>query len=97
MKRVYEKYKVILEPHGAVGWRGLENYLDRFGDFPLCISLETAHPAKFPENIIELLKLAPELPPSMKGIESRKGHAIELDADYIVFKEYLMKNLKAED
>jgi threonine synthase len=97
MKRVYEKYKVILEPHGAVGWRGLENYLDRFGDFPLCISLETAHPAKFPENIIELLKLTPELPPSMKGIESRKGHAIELDADYIAFKEYLMKNLKAED
>ena len=73
IKRVYEQYGVVLEPHGAVGWRGLEAYLERFGDFPLCVSLETAHPAKFPDEITELLKIIPELPPSMKEIENRKG------------------------
>ena len=43
---------VLLEPHGAAGWAGLMQY---FKDFPaddnpdqLAVSLETAHPAKFP-------------------------------------------------
>ena len=87
MKRVYKEYGTVLEPHGAVGWRGLEIFLDRFGDFPLCVSLETAHPAKFPDDIISQLKITPELPPSMQGIEARKGEAIELAADYATFKK----------
>ncbi len=56
IRRVYDKYRVILEPHGAVGWKGLESYLAEVGDTGSpCVSLETAHPAKFPEQIIELL------------------------------------------
>lgn len=97
IKRVHETYGVVLEPHGAVGWRGLEAYLEEFGDFPLCVSLETAHPAKFPDDIIELLKITPEPPPSMRGIASRTGEATELDADYEAFKRFLRKNLKATD
>ncbi|MBW2649154.1 MAG: threonine synthase, partial [Deltaproteobacteria bacterium] len=38
IKKTYERYSVILEPHGAVGWRGLEAYLEQCGDFPLCVS-----------------------------------------------------------
>ena len=97
IKRAHKEYGVILEPHGAVGWRGLEIYLERFGDYPLCVSLETAHPAKFPDDIITLLKITPEPPPSMQGIDARQGEAIELDADYETFKNYLRQNLKAED
>ena len=72
IRKAYDSYGLILEPHGAVGWRGLEIYLEREGDFPLCVSLETAHPAKFPEEIIELLHIAPEIPDSMKGLEKKK-------------------------
>ncbi len=97
MKRVYKEYGTILEPHGAVGWRGLEVFLDRFGDFSLCVSLETAHPAKFPDDIISQLKITPELPPSMQGIEARTGEAVELSADYATFKRYLQENLRGED
>ena len=97
IKRVYEQYGVVLEPHGAVGWRGLEAYLERFGDFPLCVSLETAHPAKFPDEITELLKSSPELPPSMKEIENRKGEPLYLPADYRTLKDYLLNDLETED
>ena len=97
IKETYDRYGVILEPHGAVGWRGLEKYLEDTGDYEPCVSLETAHPAKFPDEIIELLGITPELPDSMKDIDKRQGSPVELTADYRIFSDYLRKNLKVGD
>jgi threonine synthase len=96
IKRVYEQYRVLLEPHGAVGWRGLEVYLELFGDKPLCISLETAHPAKFPDEIRELLDINPELPPSLADIDRRLGEPVLLSNDYGEMKTCLLKNLRVK-
>jgi threonine synthase len=96
IKKTYERYGIVLEPHGAVGWRGLETYLECYGDFPLCVSLETAHPAKFPDEIMKLLGITPDIPDSMQGIDDRKGRPVRLPADYALFKEYLRDNLKSE-
>jgi len=93
IKRVYETYGVLLEPHGAVGWRGLEDYLERGGAGGLCVSLETAHPAKFPAEITELLGIEPELPPSMAELDSRTGAPAFLPADQEAFRAYLRQNL----
>lgn len=59
------EYNLLLEPHGAVGWYGLMQYLRKnpIDKGKLCISLETAHPAKFPEKIREILNQDPQLPP----------------------------------
>ena len=97
IKKVYDQYKMLLEPHGAVGWRGLEVYLELFGDFPLCICLETAHPAKFPDEIRELLGINPDLPKSMKDIDERSGHPAFLSADYGEFRTYLKGRLRVAD
>jgi len=94
INRVHGKYGVLLEPHGAVGWRGLEIYLEQSGDFPLCVSLETAHPAKFPDEIRELLGIIPDLPVSMKDIDQREGGPFEMSAGYKNFKDYLQTHLK---
>ncbi len=94
IKRIYDQHRVLLEPHGAVGWRGLEVYLELFGDAPLCISLETAHPAKFPDEIRELLGIIPDLPQSMKDIDERSGHPVFLRADYDEFRTYLKEHLR---
>jgi threonine synthase len=93
IKRVYDQYRVLLEPHGAVGWRGLEVYLELYGDKPLCISLETAHPAKFPDEIRELLGINPDLPQGMKDIDERSGEPVLLSADYGEFRQYLKSHL----
>jgi threonine synthase len=94
IKRIYETCGVLLEPHGAVGWRGLEDYLEKRGDFPLCVSLETAHPAKFPKEINELLGIDPELPQSMKDVDASEGEPVFLDADNDAFMTYLRKHLR---
>ena len=87
---VYRRYRVILEPHGAVGWRGLEEYLAGEGGDEPAISVETAHPAKFPEEVEELLGLRPPVPPSLRGLEEREGEPVPLPGDYRAFKEYLL-------
>ncbi|PIP05783.1 MAG: threonine synthase [Syntrophobacterales bacterium CG_4_8_14_3_um_filter_49_14] len=97
IRRVYHHRGVVLEPHGAVGWRGLEVYLERFGDFPLCVSLETAHPAKFPEEVEVLLGIPLELPQSMRDLDKRTGEPLALSRDYKLFKAFLQDTLKIKD
>jgi threonine synthase len=65
MKEVYDKFGVILDPHGAVGWQSLDIYLSSIHD-RLAVIYETADPGKFPEDIEKAIGLIPELPPGMK-------------------------------
>jgi len=97
IRRAYDQYGLLLEPHGAVGWLGLERYLDQTGKTALCVSLETAHPAKFPEEIESLLGISPELPASMRDIDSRSGEPLLLTADYEALRQFLVATLKATD
>lgn len=96
IRDVYERYNVLLEPHGAVGVAGLLKFMENdgksFGRDQLYVSLETAHPAKFPEEINRLLKFDPELPESLKGIEVKEEKYGKLKNDYLKFKEFLMEH-----
>ncbi|MCK5051217.1 MAG: threonine synthase [Candidatus Cloacimonetes bacterium] len=89
----YKKHKLLLEPHGAVGWAGLQRFLQEYPEFDtdnqLCISLETAHPAKFPEQIREILNFDPELPISLEGIEEKEEFFDSIENNYQAFKNYL--------
>lgn len=87
--------QVLLEPHGAVGWYGLQQFLEQQGQNlgnPLCVSLETAHPAKFPEEISRLLGFDPELPESLKGLDGKPEQKAKMDFSYPAFKHYLLTN-----
>lgn len=89
IKKIYDRYGVVLEPHGAVGWRGLEIFLEATGDRTLCVSLETAHPAKFPEAIESTIGFPPELPESMKDLQKKTGEPILMENDYEAFRTFL--------
>jgi threonine synthase len=97
IKHVYNSYKVVLEQHGAVGWAGLEEYFKIAPEQKPAICLETAHPAKFPDEIQNLLGITPSLPESMKNIDLRHGSAVSITGDYDDFKNYLQKNLKIKE
>ena len=91
----YLNHHTLLEPHGAVGWAGLFEYLRQNPgeDTPdqLCMSLETAHPAKFPDEIKAILGIDPPLPESLQGLESKPETYGMLENNYQDFKKYLVK------
>jgi len=95
IKKAWEGHKLLLEPHGAVGWNGLESFLTAHPEYDspqqLCVSLETAHPAKFPEQIREILNFDPELPPSLEGLEDKNEQFDEMENSYSAFKDYLKR------
>lgn len=90
----YKKFNLLLEPHGAVAWAGLLEYLKNYNedDEKLMISLETAHPSKFPEEIKNLLGFEPELADSLKGLDEKEEKYMVLDNNYSILKEYLLNN-----
>lgn len=95
IKETYEKYGVMLEPHGAVAWAGLRRYLNR-GEKPnLAISIETAHPAKFPEEIIKITGVEPELPPSLCDLDKKEEHYLSIEKDYNQFKKILKSKFES--
>jgi threonine synthase len=95
IKDAWSKYKTMLEPHGAVGWAGLERYLATLpaNTSPLAISIETAHPAKFPEEIQRLLNVDPPLPPSLAGLDTKAEHYEKGPNDYGWFSDFLKRKV----
>jgi threonine synthase len=93
IQETWERYKVILEPHGAVAWAALKRYLDGRKDEPLCVVTETAHPAKFPEVLREI-GVEPELPPSLQGLDERPSEVIEIPGRYEELRELLLRIAK---
>ncbi|MCX6842766.1 MAG: threonine synthase [candidate division WOR-3 bacterium] len=96
IKEAWQKYKTMLEPHGAVGWAGLVRYLESLNTrpldpSPLAISIETAHPAKFPEEIQRLLGVDPPLPPSLAGLDAKPEHYEKGPNDYGWFSDFLKR------
>lgn len=92
----YSSHGVILEPHGAVAWKGTESYREKTEgpvvQDEIFISLETAHPAKFTNEISNLLGLSPQLPLSLKGINDLTEYYSELNNDYSELRNYILKN-----
>lgn len=92
IRQAWEQHKLLLEPHGSVGWAGLQEYLhlNKTGTEIPCVSLETAHPAKFPAEINRLLGFDPPLPPSLEGIEQKTESFHSMETHYPEFRKYLL-------
>lgn len=65
MREVFNNYGVILDPHGAVGWKALERFTGGTHN-QLAVVYETADPGKFPEDVQRAIGITPELPSGMK-------------------------------
>lgn len=89
--KVYEKYNYLLEPHGAVAYKGLENYLQQHPT-KKGIILETAHPIKFDDVVKKIIKKdAIELPESVKHLLALEKKSILIKAEFNELKDFLMQ------
>jgi threonine synthase len=66
IKEVYERSGIVIEPHGAVGWRTLDTYLRGKHD-KLAAIYETAEPGKFPDDIKKAIGIVPDFPAGIKA------------------------------
>lgn len=83
----YRKHGYLLDPHGAVGYRALSEYLesDEVGVF-----LETAHPAKFKDTVDRILGEEISIPEKLQAFMKGTKQSINLPKDFASFKAFLM-------
>lgn len=91
IKEVWDQYELLLEPHGAVAWRGFEDWLatEPLGGSPAVV-LETADPAKFPEEIQRMVGWSPDIPPAMEITNKLPEDFDRMGANYAEFRDYLL-------
>jgi threonine synthase len=86
IKKVFEKYAVVIDPHTADGVKvGLEH---REPGVPL-VCLETALPVKFAATIREALGREPQRPAEYAGIEKKPQRVQVIDADVSFLKKII--------
>ena len=88
MQSVYKETGYVMDPHGAVGYLGLQEHFkthpDEVGAF-----LETAHPCKFRETVQEAIGKEIEIPDAIKEVLKKEKKAISIK-DYADLKSFLL-------
>jgi threonine synthase len=87
MRKCYSETGYILDPHGACGYRALKESL-RPGE--VGVFCETAHPAKFKENVDRILGTDIEIPERLAAFMKGKKQSVQMSKDFADFKRFLM-------
>jgi threonine synthase len=87
MRQCYSEAGYILDPHGACGFRALQENLKPGEVGVFC---ETAHPAKFKEKVDDILGIDIEIPARLRAFMEGEKQSVELSKDFADFKAYLM-------
>ena len=75
IKEVYEKYNYVLEPHSAVAYTAMEQYLKENPGKKGFI-LGTAHPVKFPDAVEKATQVKINLPESLENLMKKEKKSI---------------------
>ena len=89
LKKIFSKKKYIADPHGAVGYLGLQEYISTQKDDLYGVFLETAHPVKFKDTVEKTLNLKVPIPNRLKETLSKKKVSIPI-RDYNELRSYLL-------
>jgi threonine synthase len=88
MRQCYNETGYILDPHGACGYRALQENL-KPGE--IGVFCETAHPAKFKEKVDDILNINIDIPARLCAFMEGEKQSVEMSKDFADFKAYLMK------
>lgn len=90
IKKVYRNHQYLLDPHGAVGYLGLKQYLKQHPGYH-GLFLETAHPVKFYDVVEPVIDSKVPMPPAIKDLLGQKMVRQNMGVEYKNFKEYLLE------
>ena len=86
IRAVYEKSKVVIDPHTADGVTVARGY--QKPNQPMLV-LETAKPEKFGDIVDEALGFEPELLPEYAKLLELEQHTVEMGVDAAALREYI--------
>ena len=87
MKEVWKDNHYLLDPHGACGFRALQEGLQA-GETG--IFLETAHPAKFKDTVEKIIGEAVQIPEKLQAFMRGEKKSLPMSKGFEDFKRYLM-------
>ena len=88
MRKCYQTTEYVLDPHGACGYRALEEQLMPGETGVFC---ETAHPAKFKEKVDDILGIDIAIPERLAAFMRGEKQSVAMSSDFSDFKKYLME------
>jgi threonine synthase len=89
MKEVYSNRGYICDPHGAIGYVALKDFLRNHKN-ALGVFLETAHPGKFLPTVEGTLQTEIQIPESLSSLKDKTKKASAMDNNYESFKSWLL-------
>ncbi|MBQ9677183.1 MAG: threonine synthase [Prevotella sp.] len=87
MRQCYTETGYILDPHGACGYRALQEGLK---DGEVGVFCETAHPAKFKETVDSIISGDVEIPERLAAFMRGQKQSVEMTKEFEDFKRFLM-------
>lgn len=88
LAEVYRDKQYLLDPHGAVGYYALNDFLNQHPEY-IGVVLETAHPAKFVEVVENILPHKIEIPEKLMAFMKKEKASTLCDAEYEQIKMYV--------
>ena len=85
---VFSHTGYLCDPHGACGYRALEEGLDAD---EVGVFLETAHPAKFKQTVDAIIEGDVEIPAPLAAFMQGKKESVPMSKDFADFKQFLLK------
>ncbi len=90
MQELFENTSYIADPHGAIGYLGLQKYCEENPDI-YGVFLETAHPVKFLDVVEKAIKTKVNIPPQIEEILDRNPEKTSISS-YSELKNFLIDN-----
>ena len=87
VKETWKEHHYLLDPHGACGYRALQEGL-KPGETG--VFLETAHPAKFLETVEGIIGEAVEIPAKLQEFMKGEKKSLPMTKEFADFKKYLL-------
>ncbi|MEM1359769.1 MAG: threonine synthase, partial [Bacteroidota bacterium] len=93
VRQIKTKYDYTIDPHGAVGYLALATYQKTYPN-TRGIILETAHPAKFKEDMDRVLGYEINVPERLATLANKEKVATEMGITYPEFRSWLLAHLR---
>ena len=87
---VHKAQGYVLDPHSAIGYKGLKDYLEEEGKDLNGVFLATAHPAKFLEVVEPLIDGEVQIPGALQEAMAKPKQSAPIAADFDELRAYLL-------